>query len=225
MRRLVAILSIVSAGAVLVDARGATFDVPALLDAYLRGDRDAAVASAAAVPDLGPFRLRFVQDSPVWVDADPARIEARRAVAAAFLLELTAARLESDWGRFSDLLEWTCAQVRAAGPPTEFERTWHAASHAIAGRARDRRWLLGDNATLPHQKPIVQAPPKNQPPPAMHLVHALERFPEDPLFQLGRIVAWTWGRDALPIRNVRVRELDDEAVRRRPRRTPADLVG
>lgn len=225
MRRLAAIVSIVCASAVLIQGREqrATFDVPALLDRYLRGDHDAAVASAAAIPDLGPFRLRYVQDSPVWVNADPARIEARGAVAAAFLVEFAAARLESDWARFADLIEWACAQLRATGPPTEFERTWHLASHALAGRARDRRWLLGDNATLPHQKPVVQGPDKNQPPPAMHLLHALERFPEDPLFQLGRIVAWTWGRDALPIRNVRVREQDDEADRRRPRRAPRQL--
>jgi tetratricopeptide (TPR) repeat protein len=225
MRRLVAVLSIVSACAVLVQAREqrATFDVPALLDRYLRGDHDAAVASAAAIPDLGPFRLRFVQDSPAWVHADPARIEARNAAAAAYLLELTAARLESDWGRFTDLIEWTCVQLRTAGPPTEFERSWHAASHALAGRARSRVWLLGESARLPHQKPIVVPARKNQPPPVRHLMHALERFPDDPQFQLNRIMAWTWGRDALPIRNVRLRDQDDEIDRRQPRRPPPQV--
>lgn len=189
-----------------------------MFSAYEQGRYDEAVAKAAALPDLGSFRLRFVQDSPVWVNADPARIDHRRGVAAALLLEVTAARLESDWGRFSDLIEWTCVQLRITATPTEFERAWHAASHALAGRARARQWLLGLYPRLPHQKPVADRPMKaNEPPPATHLMHALERFPDDPQFQLSRVVAWTWGRDSEPIRNVRSRDDDD---RRRPSRSP-----
>lgn len=191
-------------------------DVVGMLEAYQQGRHDEAVATAAALPDLGPFRLRFVQDTPRWIGADPARVEARSAAAAAFLLELTAARLESDWGRLSDLIEWTCVQ-RRAGPPTEFERAWHAASHALAGRARARAWLLGEYARLPHQKPSSAPPSDPQRPPARHLMHAIERFPEDPRFQLARVVAWTWGRDGEPIRNLRRRD-DDQ--RRPARRAP-----
>jgi hypothetical protein len=113
-------------------------NVAAMLDTYYQGRYDEAIAKAAALPDLGPFRLRFVQDSPVWVNADPAQIDRRRAAAAAFLLELTAARLESDWGRFADLIEWTCVQLRTTATPTEFEHAWHSASHALAGRIRSR---------------------------------------------------------------------------------------
>lgn len=209
-------------------AQSGSVDVKALFDMYLGGQRDEAVARAAAIPDLGPFRLRFVQDSPLWVSADPARIEARSAAVAAFLLEVTAARLESDWGRFSDLIEWTCVQLRTTGPPTEFERTWHAASHALAGRSRNRTWMLGEDARLPHQKPPeqpqtvprwAQTMNRNEPQPPAHLMHALERFPDDPRFQLSRIVAWTWGRDGEPIRNVRRR--DDEDQRRAPARSRA----
>ena len=197
--------------------QGNGIDLKGLLDIYDQGRYDEAVAKAAAIPDLGPFRLRFVQDSPVWVNADPARVEARRSAAAAFLLEVTAARLESDWGRFSDLIEWTCVQLRATATPTAFERSWHAASHALAGRARDQEWLLGLSARLPHQPP--NTPRKLQPneqPPATHLLHALERFPDDPQFHLSRVVAWTWGHDNEPIRNVRRRDEDG-----RPRRTGA----
>jgi len=162
----------------------------------------------------------------VWINQDPAHIDARSAAAAAFLLEVAAARLESDWGRFSDLIEWTCVQLRTSGPPTEFERSWHAASHALAGRARNRTWMLGESARLPHQKPLeqpgsvprwAQTMQRNQPQPPAHLTHALERFPDDPHFQLSRVVAWTWGRDGEPTRNVRARDEDD---RRLPRRTP-----
>lgn len=192
-------------------------DVTGLLDTYALGRYDEAVDRATALPDLGPFRLRFVQDTPAWVNADPARREGRRAAVAAFLLELTAARIDSDWGRLSDLIEWTCVQLRSAGPPGEFERAWHGASHALAGRARARVWLLGEYARLPHQQPTTAPPSDPQRPPARHLMHALERFPDDPRFQLSRVVAWTWGRDAEPIRNVR-RGDDDE--RRPARRAP-----
>jgi len=206
--------------------QGNGIDLKGLLDTYYQGRYDEAVAKAAAIPDLGPFRLRFVQDSPVWVNADPAHLEGRNAAAAGFLLEVTAARLESDWGRFSDLIEWTCVQLRTSGPPTEFERSWHAASHALAGRARNRTWMLGESARLPHQKPLeqpgsvprwAQTMQRNQPQPPAHLTHALERFPDDPHFQLSRVVAWTWGRDGEPTRNVRARDEDD---RRLPRRAP-----
>ena len=190
-------------------------DLVGMLNAYEQGRYDEAVAKAAALPDLGAFRLRFVQDSPLWLKSDPARVDRRSGVAAAFLLEVTAARLESDWGRLSDLIEWTCVQLRATATPTEFERAWHAASHALAGRARARQWLLGLSPRLPHQKPATNVPMKaDEPPPATHLMHALERFPDDPQFQLSRVVAWTWGRDSDPIRNLE-RDGGDAAPRRR----------
>ncbi len=216
MRAPAVIALIVVAGSLSggASAQGPGFDLIPLIEAYQRGDHDAAVGKAAALRDLGPLRLRFVHDTPPWINADPAQREMRQAAVAGFLLELTAARLESDWGRLSDLLEWTCVQLRG-GPPTEFERAWHAASHALAGRARARVWLLGEYARLPHQKPTNAPPSDPQRPPARHLMHALERFPDDPQFQLSRVVAWTWGRDGEPIRNVRAREDDDRRPARR----------
>ena len=204
-------------------AQGARLDLIGLIDTYYQGRHDEAIAKAAAIADLGPLRLRFVQDTPAWVAADPAHAEARRAAVAAFLIELTGARLESDWGRFSDLIEWMCVQLRTNQPPTEFERAWHAATHALAGRGRARQWLLGDYARLPHQKPVTVPPSKDEPPPARHLMHALERFPNDPQFELSRAVAWTWGRDSEPIRNIRLRIRDDDDRPQMPRRLPAQL--
>ena len=181
--------------------------VPALttlLDTYYAGQYDEAVAAAAALPDLGALRLQFVQRAPTWIAAEGSGVERRRAAVAGFIVELAAARLDADWGRLSDLIEWTCAQIlRASGPPTAFERTWHAATTAVAGRARARLWLLGPYARLPHQKPLKRAPQKDDPPSPLHLMHAIERFPDDPDFQLARVVAWTWGRDSEPMRNMR----------------------
>ncbi len=200
--RLVAIVAVLCAGASFeMRAQAGAVDLTALLDTYYQGRYDEAVAKATALSDLGPLRLQFVQGTPAWIHADPANAETRRAAVAAFVVELAAARQETDWGRLSDLIEWTCTQVlRAGGPPTSFERSWHMATTALAGRARVRVWLLGPYARLPHQKP--RQPSKEDPPSPQHLMHAIERFPDDSRFQLARVMAWTWGRDSEPLRNV-----------------------
>jgi tetratricopeptide (TPR) repeat protein len=211
------VAALVLACSTLLGARQSTLDLKALLDQYIKGDYDAAVSKAASVGDLGPLQLRFVQDVPAWIASDLAKADVRRAAAAAFLLEFAAARYESDGYRFLDLIEWMCIQIRAAGPPTEFERAWHAGSHALAGRSRSRTWMLGEYARLPHQKPFPNAVGSDpQHPPAQHLTHALERFPDDPGFRLTQVVVWSMGRDSEPIRNVRMRENgDDRPVRQR----------
>ena len=186
----------------------------ALLDTYLKGDYDASVATAAA-QDLGPMRLRFVQDVPVWISADSPNVGHRGAAAAAFLLELTYARLETDWFRLADLIEAVCVNLRRLGPPTTFERAWHTASIALAGRARARLWLLGEAATLPDQPVPQRALSRKPDAPPVHLMHGLERFPDDPHLQLARIVAWTWGRDDELIRNA-----SDDAERAARRQRP-----
>jgi tetratricopeptide (TPR) repeat protein len=215
MMRILPIVMAVIAAVAAPRAQGQPpLDVIGLIDTYAQGRHDEAVSKAAALPDLGRLRLRFVQDTPVWIASDPGRSAARSAAAAAFVLEVAAARLESDWGRFSDLIEWTCVTLRK-GPPSEFERAWHRASHALAGRGRARQWMLGEFAVLPHQKPSKAPPSDPKHPPARHLMHALERFPEDPQFQLSRIVAWTWGRDGEPTRNLQPRDNDRPIVRRR----------
>src|SRR5687768_9481077 len=203
--------------AVTTAGQGGGVNLTGLLDSYYQGNYGDAVAKGAALQDLGPLRLRFVQDTAAWINADPANAAERRAAVAGFLVELAGARLESDWGRLSDLIEWTCAQIlRAGGPPTAFERSWHMATTALAGRARGRLWLLGPYARLPHQPPSKRVPQKDDPPSPMHLMHAIERFPDDPEFQLARVIAWTWGRDAEPVRNLRREWRDNPNLQSRP---------
>jgi hypothetical protein len=216
LTRLIPVVSAIALGAAAPAARQApSLDLVRLVDSYVQGRHDEAIAKAAALPDLGPLRLRFVQDMPGWIAADPALTAQRRAAAAGFIVELAAVRLESDWGRLSDLIEWTCAQLlRPSGPPTKFERSWHMATTALAGRARARVWLLGPFARLPHQKP--RQPQPDDPPSPMHLTHAFERFPDDPEFRLAQVVAWTWGRDAEPIRNLRRGDNDPARLLRAP---------
>jgi tetratricopeptide (TPR) repeat protein len=189
-----------------------------LLTAYAEGRYEESVSSAAAVEDLGPIRLQFVQEVPGWIGSEPEVAERKRAFAAAFLLELAHARLESDWRRLIDLVEWTCVQLRAGVDP-EFERSWYRASVALASRARERTWLLGDYPLLPRQRPPGRIPPVKNPSPA-HLMHALDRFPDDAHLRLARIVAWTWGRDAEPLRNAG----DVPAVSPRRRATVVDAI-
>jgi hypothetical protein len=62
---------------------------------------------------------------------------------------------------------------------------------------------LGEYPVLPHQKPRRRPQGSKPDPNPRHLVHGLERFPDDSTLQLGRIVAWTWGRDQEPMRNLR----------------------
>ena len=183
-----------------------------LIASYADGHYEEAVRQVAANEDLGPFRLRYVQDVPNWIRSDPSQVTVRRDAAAAFLLELTYARLESDWNRLADLIEFTCAALREAGPPDPFELAWDRASMALAGRARARLWLLGEFAQLPHQPPRKRPAqnPKEPSPHPQHLVHALARFPDDPALRIDQILAWSWGRDQERMRNVGPKwKLDD----------------
>src|SRR5262245_8478941 len=218
MARTALLTSLMVAATAVLGADQAALDLKPLLEIYARGDFDGAVQKASA-SDLKLLQLRFVQDVPAWITDDPAQAAVRRAAAAAFLVEFAASRYESDGLRFLDLIEWMCVQLRTADPPTEFERSWHAATHALAGRSRSRTWMLGEYARLPHQKPVN--PPSvsrleqrivgnNQPPPPpAHLNHALERFPDDPHFRLTQVVTWSIGRDSEPMRNIKARLLDE----------------
>jgi tetratricopeptide (TPR) repeat protein len=204
-----------AAACVATPRAGQQVSLTALITAYADGRHDEVVAQAAAIEDLGPLRLRFVQEVPAWIASDPALAARRRAASAALLLELAHARLETDWGRLTDLVEFTCAGLRAAGTASPFELAWHRASIALAGRARMRLWLLGEYAQLPHQPPrrVVS---KNPPPYPKHLIHALERFPDDSQLRLAQILAWTWGRDAEPVRNVERRDMPLTRLRTPP---------
>jgi tetratricopeptide (TPR) repeat protein len=124
--------------------------------------------------------------------------------------------LETDWGRLVDLIEWICVDLRSGNPSRTFERAWYVASAALAGRARARVWLLGEYAVLPHQPPPRRAPTPPKNPSPQHLIHALDRFPDDPELRLARIVAWTWGRDGEPYRNLTARATTFLTSRRSP---------
>ena len=192
--------------------------VAAVLDTYAQGKHDDAIASPGLDQALSRFLLRLRLEGNAWINADPNRASSRRSTLAAFVLDLAHARLETDWKQTRDVLEWTCAELRAAGPPTPFERAWHMAVLSLAGRARDRGWLLGVGTLLPGEQPRRRS---MVPPVPAHMSHVSDRYPDDPAVRLEWITAWMWGRDAEPIRNIRPDFVEWDNPNRRTRQRDA----
>ncbi len=80
----------------------------ALLDQYLSGRFDEAVASAAAVQDAGDVRDAIKREGISWTNAKPAEAARRRLALATFVLEYTHARIETDWMTLVPVIEWSC---------------------------------------------------------------------------------------------------------------------
>ena len=68
-RAVLVALVVVFSAAPAAQTPGNGLDLKGLLDTYYQGRYDEAVAKAAAIAYLGPFRLRYLQDSPVWAAA------------------------------------------------------------------------------------------------------------------------------------------------------------
>jgi tetratricopeptide (TPR) repeat protein len=178
-----------------------------VLDRYLRGDFDAAVAQAAAPTDFDAVLEALKRDAPAWIDAGGAAAAARRRLAAAtFAIEVARAAEHVDWkwvqvvaldtGSISGLkspdfiywkappriIEWGCALLRTAGPPTAAERLWHLAAIAVAQRRGDYEFLIGSPWD-------ARANPEDA---IEHLKHATDRFPDEPRLLLAQAVAIDW---------------------------------
>jgi tetratricopeptide (TPR) repeat protein len=163
----------------------ATDDISAagLLDTYIGGRFDEAVATAAAIDDADDVRAAIEREAPAWIEAVPSDAARRQLAVAAFALEVTHARMERDWRKLWSILEWSCDLLRRSGPPTDRERTWHLAAIAVAGRARDFGRLVVDRPP-----PWTTAPARSLDIPTLrryagttgHLGHMLQRFPDEP---------------------------------------------
>src|SRR5215831_8934343 len=197
------ILAVLAACLVLGGPRAraaGAMSVTSLLDAYLHGRFDEAIAGAAGYRDAGDFAETLMRQAPRWIEADgPA--ETRRLAVAAFALEYTHARMETDWRTVEPLLEWACQAFSHAGAPSEGERRWHLGVIAVAGRARDFGRLglvLAQRGPLPREAIEVQATRFSR---AGHLAHVLERFPGEPRALLAYAVASIARVDEEPTRN------------------------
>jgi hypothetical protein len=190
-----------------------------LLEAYVQGRFDEAVAEASSVRDMDDFRRAIERQAPEWIAASTRDPQRRRLAAAGLVVEVTHARIETDWATLRPLLEWACQMFQAGGAPTEAERRWHLAVIAVAGRARDfgrvsalmPDWVRNpttqqDRITL--RKNIATAG---------HLAHTFARFPEEPRVLMAATMMVASWFDNEPTRNPRMEPSATTESRRRGR--------
>lgn len=170
--------------------RTSAADIPAFLDSYAAGDHAKALdpldrLQRDAIID---FRGQLTGSAGVaWIAREPAAQIRRALVAAAFALEAEVRFAERGYwsaargdpscpGRC--VIEWACTQLRARGAPDEAERVWMLATVALAGGVRNWTFLWSP-ITAPRPRTRVQG----------HVVHALDRFPDEPRLHLARAMA------------------------------------
>jgi tetratricopeptide (TPR) repeat protein len=169
----------------------APLDVSALLDAYAAGDVTGALRplERATVDQIDDFRLQLTTTTvaAAWIARVPGDGPRRTLVAAALALEAEAVFAERGrWAQGSGdppcagrcVVEWACSQLRLRGEPDEAERVWMLASVALAGGVRSWTFLL-QPLSAPRQRTRVVG----------HVLHALERFPDEPRLRLARAMA------------------------------------
>ena len=163
-------------------------ELPAVLDAYLQGRHDEALAPVRYATREGAreFRQQLILRASQWVDAAAADRPRRVLAAAAFALEFERIRAErGEWQADGDqdcagrcVIEWACTLLQSRGPADDAEHVWMLASMALAHGVRDWSFL---------QTPI--AAPSERTVQTGHVHHALARFPDDPRFRLARATA------------------------------------
>jgi tetratricopeptide (TPR) repeat protein len=178
-----------------------SLSVTPLLDLYLHNRSDEAIAGAASARDAAQFAQALIKQGPGWIAAE-APHERRRLAVAAFALEVTQARVETDWHLLFPLLEWSCQMFKTAGAPSEGERLWELGVISVGGRARDfgRLGLSPPQAdAMLEQETLESLSAKHNR--FGHLSHAAERFPGDARILLAAAVAASARFDAEPTRN------------------------
>src|SRR5205809_4853005 len=217
-------LLVVSACVVLIGrpgvAGGDAISASALLDDYFQGRFDRAVAAAVSVKDAADVRDAIKREGLTWANRVPAEVVRRRLALATFVLEYAHARIDTDWMTLVPVIEWSCEQLRNAGPPVEAERTWHLATIALAGRALDfgrlstDRWTeSGGNMTFvrppswpgdmsrPMKRPIDLETIRRNAEQTGHLAHILNRFPDEPRVVWAAAMIAVTRADGEPTRN------------------------
>ena len=201
-RRVLVTVLVVAAAAVCVAAQGrpdprkpppplpsiAPLDLPRLLETYAAGRFDDAVQTIARAGDEVGRNLRrhWPVTGAAWIDAAPEQRPRRLLAAAALVLETETIRAErGDWRNPGNppcaaacALDWAQQRLIERGPPDAAERAWYLAAAALAGGARDVRYL---------QRPVDPARSTRSLPGLMD--RAVTRFPDDPALLLERGMA------------------------------------
>ena len=183
--RIVLVLCLLGTAARPCAAQVRRLELPAVLDAYLQGRHDEALAPVRYATREGAreFRQQLILRASLWVDAVAAERPNRALAAAAFALEFERIRAErGEWHADDEkdcagrcVIEWACTLLQSRGAADEAERTWMLASIALAHGVRDWAFLQSPLTAVSDQAVQIG-----------HVQHALTRFPGDPQFRLAR---------------------------------------
>ncbi|HVL68758.1 MAG TPA: hypothetical protein VM364_15960 [Vicinamibacterales bacterium] len=183
-----------------------------LLGRYAAGAFDAVARQLADDVDYGELLRQLRRDGPAWIDSGAPDERPRRELAAAtFALEAARAGAWHEWKIIRKqplmcaengecylppdvlawqapplLLEWGCALLRAREQPLPIERWWQLAAVAVAQRAEDPHFLIGDPNV---GRGIEAGEIVNRQDEIRHLDHATGRFPDEMRFVLAQGIA------------------------------------
>ena len=229
MRRV--LLLALAALACLEGTRTAAREVSVLqwLEAYRAGQFDRVVADLERETTFKPVLDQLKRDGPAWIAAaGPAEVQRRELVAATFALEAARVGMRYEWKRIQMqervsfpggpalqplnvlywkppplLIEWGCELLRKDSTPRPIERWWQLAALAVAQRAEDTQFLVGDPkigaAKADRDAGIAAGEIGNLADEIKHLDHVWNRFPEEKRFVLGQGIARDreWHEDAV----------------------------
>jgi hypothetical protein len=182
-----------------------------LLDSYAAGRYESVVQSLAGTTGLDERLKQFRRDAPVWIAAGgPAQRARRELTAATVALEAarTGARLEWKWIQRQPkmcagqecyqppnvlywkapplLIEWGCELLRRDPSPRPAERWWQLAALAVAQKAEDPQFLVGDPNI---GRGWMSGEIGNARDEITHLEHVTPRFPKEMRFVLAQGIA------------------------------------
>lgn len=212
-RRLLAACLVLGICAVTVVPTAQKASVIDLLDRYERGEFEAVADTLAGITDFGRLLDGLRREGEAWIaSGDRGR---RELAAATFALEAARAGAWREWKIVQRqppmclttadgsqecfqplnvlywqapplLIEWGCELLRRHETPVPIERWWQLAALAVAQRAEDPQFLIGDPkiglGALAGEIGNVQDEIK-------HLDHAAARFPEEARFTLAHGIA------------------------------------
>jgi hypothetical protein len=164
--------------AVGADARrGASETAADWLTRYGAGDQASVLAEIARTTDFAPLAPALAREARRY--ATSAR-SPRRLAAAALLLEVARAGMETSWADVRGLIEVGCDLLREDDVPSAGERVWQRAALALIEGASDATFLRPSptSATGSYD----------------HLRHLTSRFPDDTRVALAAVVAPRPGR-------------------------------
>jgi tetratricopeptide (TPR) repeat protein len=191
-----------------------------LLERYAAGEFDAVAVELSAFTEFERLLDDLKTSSEPWLAGGGVADRPRRELAAAtFALEAARAAAWREWKWLISaagpptvywkpaplLIEWGCALLRKDAAPRPIERLWQLAAVAVAQRAEDPQFLIGNTEiveTEPPERTTRTAPQPRRPigrgramevgnveDEIRHLEHVRARFPAEPRFVLAEGIA------------------------------------